>query len=233
MTYLALMIISLVLGFATQAYINSSYRKYSKVSNGTGLTGAQIARRMLDDNGMQDVPVQRVAGSLSDHFDPRGPVVRLSEGVYDSSSISAMAIACHECGHAVQYARGYAPMKFRTALVPIANFGSSVWFWLLMFGLMLNITGLSWAGIILFAFAVLFHLVTLPVEFNASHRGMEYIRHDTQSGQVTIYNGLGLVEDDVSGGARTVLTAAALTYVAGALTSIMQLLYFIGVARNE
>ena len=188
---------------------------------------------MLDDNGMQDVPVQRVAGSLSDHFDPRGPVVRLSEGVYDSSSISAMAIACHECGHAVQYARGYAPMKFRTALVPIANFGSSVWFWLLMFGLMLNITGLTWAGIILFAFAVLFHLVTLPVEFNASHRGMEYIRHDTQSGQVTIYNGLGLVEDDVSGGARTVLTAAALTYVAGALTSIMQLLYFIGVARNE
>ena len=93
MTYLALMIISLVLGFATQAYINSSYRKYSKYSNGTGLTGAQIARRMLDDNGMQDVPVQRVAGSLSDHFDPRGPVVRLSEGVYDSSSISAMAIA--------------------------------------------------------------------------------------------------------------------------------------------
>lgn len=219
MTYLALMIISLVLGFATQAYINSSYRKYSKYSNGTGLTGAQIARRMLDDNGMQDVPVQRVAGSLSDHFDPRGPVVRLSEGVYDSSSISAMAIACHECGHAVQYARGYAPMKFRTALVPIANFGSSVWFWLLMFGLMLNITGLTWAGIILFAFAVLFHLVTLPVEFNASSRAMTYM------------NTIGLPQAE-QGGAYAVLRACALTYVAAALTSILQLLWLLGQQRD-
>ena len=219
MTYLALMIISLVLGFATQAYINSSYRKYSKYSNGTGLTGAQIARRMLDDNGMQDVPVQRVAGSLSDHFDPRGPVVRLSEGVYDSSSISAMAIACHECGHAVQYARGYAPMKFRTALVPIANFGSSVWFWLLMFGLMLNITGLTWAGIILFAFAVLFHLVTLPVEFNASSRAMTYM------------NTIGLPQAEQCG-AYAVLRACALTYVAAALTSILQLLWLLGQQRD-
>ena len=232
--YLVLMLVSLVLGGATQAYISASYNKYLKRDNGTGMTGAQIARRMLDDNGMSDVPVECVPGTLSDHFDPSGPVVRLSENVYHTASVSAMAVACHECGHAVQHARGYVPMRFRTALVPVANLGSTLWIWLLLIGFFLNMFGLIWAGIILFAFAVLFHIVTLPVEFNASHRGMEYIRNDTASSQVQISRGVGAVlPDETAAGARRVLTAAALTYVASALTSLMQLVYYIGLARSS
>ena len=138
MSYLALILITMALGFGTQAYINSSYRKYASVPNESGLTGAQIARRMLDDNGLQHVEVRAVAGSLSDHYDPRTKVVSLSEGVYDQASVSAMAIACHECGHAVQHARGYAAMKVRSALVPVANFGSSTWLILLLVGIFLN-----------------------------------------------------------------------------------------------
>jgi uncharacterized protein len=232
--YIAMVVVSLLLGICTQAFISRSYSKYSHRDNRTGMTGAQIARRMLDDNGMSDVPVECVAGTLSDHFDPRGPVVRLSEGVYGSASVSAMAVACHECGHAVQHARGYAPMRVRTALVPVANFGSTLWIWLLLIGLFLNATGLIWVGIALFSFSVLFHLVTLPVEFNASRRGMDYIRGDAAAGQVEISRGVGAVlPDSVAGGARRVLTAAALTYVASALTSLMQLFYYIGIARNR
>ena len=232
--YLLIVIIGLVLGGATQAGIRMAYSKNSRKDNGTGLTGAQIARRMLDDNGMQDVPVQCVSGMLSDHFDPSGPVVRLSDAVYHEKSISAMAVACHECGHAVQYSKKYMPMRARTALVPIANLGSTLWIWLLMIGFFLNIFGLVWAGIILFAFAVLFHVVTLPVEFNASRRGLEYIRNDVGSNQIQIHQGVGAnLPDNICKGAKSVLRAAALTYVASALTSVLQLLYYIGLARNN
>ncbi len=230
--YIAMVLVSLVLGFCTQAFISRSYSKYSHRDNKTGMTGAQVARRMLDDNGMSDVPVECVAGTLSDHFDPRGPVVRLSEGVYGSTSVSALAVACHECGHAVQHARGYMPMRARTALVPVANFGSTLWIWLLLLGFFLNATGLIWVGIALFAFSVLFHLVTLPVEFNASRRGLEYISAGGAGTQVAGGIGTALPES-VTGGARRVLTAAALTYVASALTSLMQLLYYIGIARGR
>lgn len=233
MGYWFLIIVTMVLGFAAQAYINSSYKKYSRVRNGTGLTGAQIARRMLDENGLYDVQVQAVSGTLSDHYDPRTRVVRLSEGVYGEATVSAMAVACHECGHAVQHARGYVPMNVRSALVPLANFGSSAWLILLIAGFILNFTGLIWAGIILYAFAVLFHVVTLPVEFNASRRGLAYIKGETDSRVVNASMALAVPGDDASAGARRVLTAAALTYVVGALTSIMQLLYFIGMARSE
>ncbi|MGI6032077.1 MAG: zinc metallopeptidase [Coriobacteriales bacterium] len=233
MTYWIIIIVSMVIGFATQAFINSSYKKYARVSNSTGMTGAQIARRMLDDNGLQNVPVQRVAGTLTDHYDPSSRVVRLSEGIYDSASVSAMAVACHECGHAVQHARSYVPMSIRSALVPIANFGSSAWLVLLIIGIFLNMMSLVWAGIILYAFAVLFHVVTLPVEFNASRRGLTYIGGDRDSNAVTVAVGLGAVPEQVNSGAHTVLIAAALTYVAAALTSVMQLLYFIGVAQNQ
>lgn len=233
MTYWIMIIASMIIGFAAQAYINSSYKKYSRVSNTTGLTGAQVARRMLDENGLQDVQVQRVDGTLTDHYDPRVRVVRLSEGIYDDTSVSAMAVACHECGHAVQHARNYAPMNIRSALVPIANFGSSAWLIVILIGIFLNITNLIWLGVILYALAVLFHVVTLPVEFNASRRGLTYIRGDRESSLVTVRRGVGELADPTYAGAKTVLTAAALTYVAGALTSIMQLLYFVGVAANS
>lgn len=229
--YIVMVVVSLILGIATQAFISSSYNKYLHRDNKTGMTGAQIARRMLDDNGMSDVPVECVPGTLSDHFDPSGPVVRLSENIYHTTSVSAMAVACHECGHAVQYARRYMPMRARTALVPIANLGSTLWIWLLIAGFIFNALGLVWAGIGLFAFAVLFHLVTLPVEFNASRRGLEYIGGGGAGNQVQ--GGVGAaLPDSVTGGARRVLTAAALTYVAAALTSLMQLLYYIGLARS-
>lgn len=232
MSYWVLIIVTMVLGFGAQAYINSSYNKYSKVANDTGMTGAQIARRMLDENGLHDVEVVPVSGTLSDHYDPRTRVVRLSEGVYGEASVSAMAIACHECGHAVQHARGYVPMNIRSALVPVANLGSSLWLILLMAGLFLNIMQLFWAGIFLYAFAVLFHVVTLPVELNASRRGLAYITGNGSPSVVNSSQALALPGNTSAQGAKTVLTAAALTYVVGALTSIMQLLYFIGMARD-
>ena len=232
MSYWMLIIVTMALGFAAQAYINSSYKKYSGVSNDVGMTGAQIARRMLDENGLHDVAVQAVSGTLSDHYDPRTRVVRLSEGVYGETSVSAMAIACHECGHAVQHARGYVPMSIRSALVPVANLGSSLWLILLMAGIFLHITQLFWAGIILYAFAVLFHVVTLPVEFNASRRGLAYITGNASPSVVSTSQALAIPGNTSARGAKTVLTAAALTYVVGALTSVMQLLYFIGMARR-
>ena len=226
MSYLALILITMVLGFGTQAYINSSYRKYASVPNESGLTGAQIARRMLDDNGLQHVEVRAVAGSLSDHYDPRTKVVSLSEGVYDQASVSAMAIACHECGHAVQHARGYAAMKVRSALVPVANFGSSTWLILLLVGIFLNMMQLVWLGIIFYAFAVLFQIVTLPVEFNASRRALAYITGSSSGAVTASTHALAVPGDFTADGARTVLRAAA-------LTSVMQLLYFLGMIRGD
>lgn len=232
-SYWLLIIVTMVIGFATQGYINSTYRKYASVPNDSGLTGAQIARRMLDDNGLQDVQVRMVAGSLSDHYDPRTRVLSLSEGVYDQASVSAMAVACHECGHAVQHERGYVAMKLRSALVPIANFGSSAWLVLLLVGIFLNIMQLVWLAIIFYAFAVLFQIVTLPVEFNASRRALAYIT-GTSSGAVNASSmALAVPGDGSAAGARSVLRAAALTYVAAALTSVMQLLYFLGMLRND
>ena len=218
MDYLALIIVTVILGFGTQWYINHSYKKYAEVDSHTGLTGAQIARRMLDDNGLQHVQVQCVGGTLTDHYDPSTQVVRLSEGIYSSTSVSAAAVACHECGHAVQHAQGYAPMRVRTALVPLANFGSSAWLVLLMIGIFLQLTNLILLACVVYGFAVLFQVVTLPVEFNASRRGLAYAD-----------NTLGLA----GSGASTVLTAAALTYVAAALTSFMQLLYYLSVFTND
>lgn len=218
MSYLALIVVTLILGFGTQAYINSSYKKYSKVDSGTGLTGAQVARKMLDDNGLHHVQIRHVSGTLSDHYDPRSQTINLSDGIYDSTSVSAAAVACHECGHAVQHAVGYTPMNIRTALVPLANFGSSAWLVLLCIGIFLNMTGLVLLACVVYGFAVLFQVVTLPVEFNASRRGLAYAN-----------NTLGVA----GSGAKTVLTAAALTYVAAALTSIMQLLYYLSIFTND
>ena len=217
-SYLGIVVITLILGGLTQAYIKHAYKKYSKVNNGIGMTGADAARAMLESHGVYNVRIRPTSGTLSDHYDPRSRTVNLSEGVYSSTSVSAIAVACHECGHAVQHATGYLPMRARSALVPVVNFSSSVWLILLLIGCLLNIVGLIWLAIILFAFATLFHLVTLPVEFNASRRGLAFI-HD----------GLGRgyeLSSQVNRGSRKVLRAAALTYVAAALTSVLQLLYF-------
>ena len=225
MSYLGLIVITLILGFATQGYINHSYKKYSKVPIETGMTGAQAARKMLDDHGLQHVVIRRVSGELTDHYDPRSQTVNLSDGIYDGRSVSATAVACHECGHAVQHATSYLPINIRTALVPVANFGSSAWLILLLAGVFLNIMGLVYLAIIFYCFAILFQVVTLPVEFNASHRAMDYIRSGAGCGVA--------LSSQASSGALTVLRAAALTYVAAALTSVLQLLYYLSIFTND
>lgn len=217
--YWLIIIITLILGLSTQAYIKSTYKKYARVPISTGLTGGQMARNMLDWNGLANIQLGMTGGTLTDNFNPKTGVINLSGEVYNGMTVSATAVACHETGHAVQHARGYKPAKFRMSLVPIVSFASNIWMIILFMGLILNILGLVYVGIFLFAFAVLFQLVTLPVEFDASRRALETIQ------------GLGIPQAEVAG-CRKVLVAAALTYVAAALSSILQLLYFIGLARR-
>ncbi|MGN0035433.1 MAG: zinc metallopeptidase [Coriobacteriales bacterium] len=219
MSYLLLVIIVLALGLGTQSYINSQYRKWSKVPISTRMTGAEAARRMLDANGLAAARIDCIAGSLTDNFDPRSQVLHLSQDVYNGTSVAATAVACHEAGHAVQHARGYTPARVRMALVPAVNFAANIWIFLLIAGIFLNLAGLVWASIILFGVAVLFQIVTLPVEFDASHRALETI------------SASGVNAGELSG-ASTVLRAAALTYVASTLSSVLQLLYFVGMARD-
>ena len=223
--YIILIVVTLALGLGTQGYIKSMYSKYSRVKINLNATGAQIARKMLNDNGLHDVQVKCVEGTLSDHYDPRTRVINLSRGVYTGNDVSALAVACHECGHAIQHAVGYAPLKVRTAIVPIASFSSNVWIILLICGFMFDAIGLVYAAIACFGFAVLFQIVTLPVEFDASKRGLAFI----QSG----CNSSWIPSADVLQGSKKVLTAAAMTYVAAALISILQLLYYLGMARSR
>lgn len=217
--YLLLVAVSLVLGLATQAYINSTYRTWSRVSAGVP-SGADVARRMLDENGCGQVGIRRVAGELTDHYDPRDNNLYLSEANLSGASVASVAVACHEAGHAAQRASGYAMMKVRTALVPVVNFSQNAWMLVFLAGVFLNISGLYTLAIALFSFSVLFQLVTLPVEFDASRRAVRYIE-ESGMGEVNVR------------GARKVLTAAALTYVAAALTSILQLLYLLSRTRRS
>ena len=210
--YIILIVVTLALGLGTQGYIKSMYSKYSRVKINLNATGAQIARKMLNDNGLHDVQVKCVEGTLSDHYDPRTRVINLSRGVYTGNDVSALAVACHECGHAIQHAVGYAPLKVRTAIVPIASFSSNVWIILLICGFMFDAIGLVYAAIACFGFAVLFQVVTLPVEFDASHRALVMLQD---------YGILG--ETEVKG-SKSVLSAAAMTYVASAAASVLQLL---------
>ena len=211
--YLIVVVICTVLGIAAQSYINSTYKTWSKVRS-DGDTGADVARRMLDANGCRAVGINGVAGELTDHYDPRDNNLYLSDDNLRGGSVASVAVACHEAGHAAQNASGYAMMKVRTALVPVVNFTQNTWTIVLLAGLFLNIAGLTTVAIVFFAFSVLFQLVTLPVEIDASRRAVAYIK---QSG----------MSDKQVRGARKVLTAAALTYVAAALTSIIQLLYLL------
>jgi Zn-dependent membrane protease YugP len=218
-SYWWILLIGIALGGLTQFWVNSSFKKYSQVPLATGQTGAQVARSMLDANGLAEVEIERVQGRLSDHYDPKANVLRLSPEVHDARSVAAAGVASHEAGHAVQHDRAFVFAGLRTALVPAARIGSNLAFPMIFLGLFIQISGLITLGIILFAAAVLFQLVTLPVEFDASRRAM-----------ASLASGGQLPPDQVTG-ARRVLTAAAMTYLAATLVSIMQLLYFIGLRR--
>lgn len=217
--YMLLVLVSTVIGLTAQGYINSTYRTWSRVP-AAGATGADVARRMLDANGCHAVDIKRVNGHLTDHYDPRDNSLHLSSENLTGGSVASVAVACHEAGHAVQKAHGYAMMKVRTALVPVVNFTQNTWMLVLMLGLFMNIAGLTTLAIVFFAFSVVFQLVTLPVEIDASRRAVAYIEQS------------GMGEVDVRG-AKKVLTAAALTYVAAALTSILQLLYLLARTNDD
>ena len=213
--YMAMLIPVLLITLYAQFKVSSTFNRYSRITNSRRLTGAQAAEEVLRRHGVYDVRIERVRGNLTDHYDPRTNVIRLSESVYDSPSIAAVGVAAHEAGHAVQYAVGYAPIQLRAAIIPLTQVGSQVGLVLLVLGLVLSFESLFFIGIVLFSFTTLFQLVTLPVEFNASRRAMETIR----SG--------GLLNDQEADGARRVLSAAALTYVAALLMSIVQLLRYV------
>lgn len=226
-TYI-LVLIGVVISLIASGMVNSSFNKYAKVRNTKGITGAEAAERVLHAAGIHDVRIEHVSGHLTDHYDPRSKVLRLSDTVYGSSSVAAVGVASHECGHAIQHAKGYAPLKLRSTLVPIANFGSKIAWPLILIGLLFTSetsTLLINIGIIAFSAAVLFQLVTLPVEFNASNRAIRMIA-DT-----------GMMEGAEIRSAKKVLNAAALTYVASAASSILQLLRIIlltgGRRRND
>ncbi len=220
--YLVCFIVPLVIGFAVQGWLKSTFARNNQIAVASGMSGAEVARRILDGNGLQGVPVQQAKGGpLSDHYDPRTRGVYLSEPVYRGRSVAATAVAAHEVGHAIQHARSYAPMTVRAAIWPVAAFGSQAWFFILLAGLVFGAFGLVQLALVVFAAVIVFQLVTLPVEFNASRRALAQIRE------------LGLVNDAEAGGARSTLTAAAMTYVAAALASIAQLMYFLAIfGRN-
>ncbi len=219
--YFILVIPAMLVSLWAQIRVKGTYGKMSKLQNTRGLTGAQAAQRVLSYYGITDVRIEPVSGTLTDHYDPRDNVIRLSQGVYNASTIAAVGIACHEAGHAAQHAESYKPIAVRNAILPVANIGSSSGLWIAVIGLMLNWTILVQIGIILYAFVALFQLVTLPVEFNASSRALKVI-DETQMLQGEEYQG-----------ARKVLSAAAMTYVAALLVSIMSLLRLIMRARSN
>ncbi len=221
--YLFFLGIPLVLGLVVQGWLKSTFAKHSKIAVGSGLTGAEVARRILDGNGLGDVPVlASKAGPLSDHYDPRKRTVNLSQVVHDGRSIAATAVAAHEVGHAIQHATAYVPMKARTAVWPLAAFSSQVWMFFLIGGFLItNLSGtLFTIAFILYAFAVLFQIVTLPVEFNASSRAKEQVA------------ALGLASGGEQEGVSKTLNAAAMTYVAGALAALLQLVYLFLLSRD-
>ncbi len=200
--------------------VNSVTSRYFQVRASRGLTGAEVARTILDRNGLSSVPVYPVRGSLTDHYDPRSRKVNLSEEVYYGTSITSVAVAAHECGHAIQHKESYLPLTLRSAIVPAVNFASSASWIIILLGFFVN-KSLLWIGIVLFSATVLFQLVTLPVEFNASSRALKQLQS------------LGIMESEENQQSRKVLSAAALTYVAAALSSILQLLRLVVIARDN
>jgi Zn-dependent membrane protease YugP len=215
MSYLVLVLPALIFSVWAQFMVSGRFKKYSQQRTSGGLTGAEAAQEVLRKNGVSGIRIERVRGNLTDHFDPRTNVIRLSENVYDVPSVAAVGVAAHEAGHAVQYASAYAPMKFRAAIIPVTNIGSMLSMPLVLIGMVLNMTGLINIGIILFGAVVLFQLFTLPVEFNASRRAINVLSES------------GLLSEDELSGSKKVLTAAALTYVGALAVSLAQLLRLI------
>ncbi len=225
-----ILIPAILLSLYASNKVKTTFAKYSRVSSSYGYTGAQIARKILQEQGISNVNVEHIRGNLTDHYDPRTNTVRLSDAVFDSNSISAISVAAHECGHAIQHNVGYSPLNLRSALVPAANFGSRLSMPLIIFGLIMssgagggNPTAMMMIniGIILFSFAVLFQFVTLPVEFNASNRAIKVMLSS------------GIITEREEKGARDVLSAAALTYVAAALSSLLSLIRLILISRDR
>lgn len=212
-TYILFMVPALIISVYAQFKVNSTFKKYSKVRSFRNITGAEAAKRVLINSGINDVTIEHISGNLTDHFDPRSKVIRLSDSVYNSTSVSAIGVAAHEAGHAVQHAVGYTPIRIRGALIPATQFSSTLSMPLIFIGLLLPSYGwLAIAGIVLFSIAVLFQLVTLPVEFNASKRAIEKLETT------------GLLYREELKGAKKVLSAAAMTYLAAMITSVLTLL---------
>ena len=217
---LIILIPAILFTMYAQFKVNNTTSRYFKVSSRLGYTGEQTARRILDANGLYNVRIEMVPGRLSDHYDPRSNVVRLSEDIYYGTSVTSVAVAAHECGHAIQHAKGYVPLNLRSSLVPVVNFASNISWLLIALGFIMRGPFLE-IGILLFSASVLFQIITLPVEFNASNRAL------VQLGD------LGIVEGKELSQSRKVLTAAALTYVAAALTSVLQLLRLVAIANRD
>ena len=219
-TYIILVLPAMLLALIAQAAVKGAFNKYSQVFSARNITAAQAARAVLDSNGLQTVRIERVTGELTDHYDPSANVIRLSQGVHDSTSTAAIGIACHECGHAIQHATDYYPIKLRSALVPITNFGSKIAVPLIIIGIILcyasyELAFIAYIGVACFALSTVFQLVTLPTELDASRRALNSIRS------------CNLLYDDEIPGARSVLRAAAWTYVAALAVSLAQLLRFL------
>ena len=210
-----IMIPAILLGLIVQIRLSTTYSRYSKVQSRTGMTGYTTARRILDAAGLRHVPIECIQGELTDHFDPRSNVLRLSNGVYNSSSVAAIGVAAHECGHAIQYAEEYTPMKVRGALVKVTNFSSSISMFIVILGLIFSFRELALVGVALFSVVVLFQLVTLPVEFNASRRAVKIVD--------------GYMDREELSGVKSVLSAAAMTYVAALVSAIFQLIRLLAI----
>lgn len=213
--YIILVLPMVILSMIASMRVNSAFKKYSQVLSSRRITGAQAAFEILRYYGITNVQIERVSGNLTDHFDPKANVIRLSDKVYNSTSVAAIGVACHEAGHAAQYAQGYSPIKIRNTILPLANIGSKAGIPLAILGLALSFEPLALAGVIFFAFAVIFQLVTLPVEFNASKRA------------ITVIGEVDLLNEEEKKGAKNVLSAAAMTYVAALAVSVANLLRLI------
>ena len=218
-----LILIGMVLSLMASAKLNATYSTYARVGSRCGLTGAEAAERLLRSQGIYDVAVRRVSGHLTDHYDPRTKTVNLSDAVYGATSIAAIGVAAHECGHAVQHAREYAPLKMRSALVPVVSFSSQWAMWVIIAGMLLLNTypALFWIGIGMIAVSAVFSLITLPVEYNASARAMEWL-----TGSYTL-------KGEQAAQAKEALAWAARTYLVAALSAVVTLIYYIGIARRQ
>lgn len=216
-----LVIIAMLLSVFASIGVKSTFAKYEKMKTARGITGAEAARKVLDMNGLQNVRVERVSGELTDHFDPRSNVIRLSDSTFSNTSVAAVGVAAHEAGHAVQYAVGYTPIKIRNAIVPVVNIGSSLAMPLFILGLVLNFLNLAYLGVFLFSFALVFQLITLPVELNASARAIKILD-----------SSMILYENEVKP-AKKVLKAAAMTYVAAVAATALQLLRLLLILNNR